>query len=196
VIRLRDFALGLLLAGILLPFIAGIALSVRREGAPVFFRQRRLGRGGAEFFLLKFRTMENRPGPAVTAADDPRITRLGRRLRHHRLDELPQLWNLIRGDMGFVGPRPEHPAFAAEYRRLAPELLELRPGLTDASTLEYLDEEARLAGVADPEAVYRRDILPEKLACARRAAARRGLCSDLRVMSATAIRLATRGRKR
>lgn len=173
-----------LCAGLLaLPLLALIALMIRRHGAPVFFRQERLGQHGETFVIIKFRTMTPGPGPAITAADDPRLTNWGRRLRRSRLDELPQLWNLLRGDMSLVGPRPEHPRFASDWRRLAPDLLALRPGLTDASTLAFIDEEAALAGTKDPEAAYRRDILPRKLALAR--ATPRNPLAQVRILAAT-----------
>ncbi|MEZ6196196.1 MAG: sugar transferase [Planctomycetota bacterium] len=114
---------------------------------------------------------------------------MGRFLRRHRLDEWPQLWNVLRGDMALVGPRPEHPRFRADVERLAPEILSVRPGLTDPATLAHLDEEAALAGREDPERHYREVILPAKLETARRALAEDSLARDVRVVAATALAL-------
>jgi lipopolysaccharide/colanic/teichoic acid biosynthesis glycosyltransferase len=154
-------------AGLLLlsPVLLGIALAVRlTSGRPILFRQERIGLHGRPFELLKFRSMKDGPGPIVTAAGDPRVTRLGRVLRRTKLDELPQLWNVVRGDMSLVGPRPEVARyvrmFPAEYRRI----LTVRPGITDFAALAFRDEEAVLARAPSPEAAYAEEVLPAKLA--------------------------------
>ena len=130
------------------------ALAARRStGLSGFFRQTRVGRGGREFQVLKLRTMRHVPGvtTCVTTDGDPRITRLGHFLRKTKLDELPQLWNVLKGEMSLVGPRPDVPR---QLDLLSPDdraaLLSMRPGLTGPASLKYRDEEAILAAAADP----------------------------------------------
>ena len=134
---------------------------------PVFFRQERVGRGGRLFRIHKLRTMrvhDAAHGPAVTGFADARITRAGRWLRHHRIDELPQLIDVLRGDMSLVGPRPEVPRFVALYPpELRERVLAVRPGITDPASLEFVDEAQLLAGSSDPERTYIDVILPRKL---------------------------------
>lgn len=131
---------------------------------PVLFSQRRVGLNGREFTLYKFRTMRSsKTGPLVTAATDKRITRLGRLLRQTKIDELPELWNILRGEMSFVGPRPEVPEFVDLNDPLWKEILQARPGLTDPVTLKLRNEETLLANVADKEAYYREFLQPYKV---------------------------------
>ncbi|WP_248355761.1 sugar transferase [Anaeromyxobacter oryzae] len=151
---------------VLAPVMGALALAVKLDSAgPVLFRQRRAGLGNRPFTILKFRSMRNgASGPSVTASLDGRVTRVGRFLRRHKLDELPQLWNVLVGDMSLVGPRPE----VERYVRLFPEayarILTVRPGLTDFAALEYRDEEAALGASPDPEAAYTAVVLPTKIA--------------------------------
>lgn len=135
------------------------------SGRPVIFRQTRVGRGGAPFTLYKFRTMrDDARGPSVTSGDDPRITRVGRLLRRTKLDELPELWNVVNGSMSLVGPRPEAPEYVRESEPRWKRVLEVRPGLTDPTTLSLLDEESLLAAVeGDHEQFYLDELLPKKL---------------------------------
>jgi lipopolysaccharide/colanic/teichoic acid biosynthesis glycosyltransferase len=162
--RCFDFVaatVGLLL---LLPLLALIGFAVRLSSrGPVFFRQVRVGRFGAPFQLTKFRSMRvgSENGSLLTAAGDPRITRLGAWLRRSKLDELPQLWNVIRGDMSLVGPRPEVPTYVARYNERQRFLLTLRPGITGPEI--NVDEEALLAGREDKEEFYVNNVLPAKL---------------------------------
>jgi lipopolysaccharide/colanic/teichoic acid biosynthesis glycosyltransferase len=141
---------------------AAIALT---SGFPIFFRQARMGRNGRPFTLVKFRTMRaSRGGPQVTAGDDPRVTRLGKLLRRTKLDELPELWNVLVGDMSFVGPRPEVPRYVDTDSALWKEVLTVRPGLTDPATLRLRDEESLMARVeGDREAFYVEVLQPRKL---------------------------------
>jgi lipopolysaccharide/colanic/teichoic acid biosynthesis glycosyltransferase len=177
--------LGLLLAT---PVIAagGLLVALSSRG-PVFFRQERVGRRGKIFRLYKLRTM--RPavgGPAVTAGDDARITRVGRLLRRTKLDELPQLWNVLKGDMALVGPRPEVPRYVDPSDPLWRRVLEARPGLTDPVSLALRDEEEILAGVpSDRERFYRERLLPWKLEGYASYLARRTWKSDLGILLAT-----------
>ncbi len=171
------------------PVMAGIALLVRAsDGGPVFFRQVRIGRRGVPFRIWKFRTMtagEERGGPAVTAADDRRITPLGARLRRLKLDELPQLLNILAGEMSFVGPRPEVPRFVAAYTTAERELLEYTPGLSDPASLEYRSESELLAGADDPERLYLERIMRDKARLSLEYARRATLWSDLGVLAGT-----------
>ena len=166
--RLRDIlgaSLGLLL---LSPFFAVIAWRLKREGpGPIFYRGPRAGRGGTVFGILKFRTMYERPesyaGPKITAQGDERVTPLGRWLRDTKLNELPQLWNVLRGEMSLVGPRPEDPEIVAAWPEDARnEILSVRPGMTSPASVIYHDEEKRLTG-EDLMGDYLNKLAPDKL---------------------------------
>lgn len=176
------------------PLLAVLAVAIRRTSpGPACFRQVRVGRDGRPFALWKLRTMRaDAParGPAVTIGADARITPLGRRLRRTRLDELPQLWNVLRGDMSLVGPRPEVPRYVATYGPAERAVLRVRPGLTDPATLDGLDEAAVLAGFADPERAYVEVVLPRKLRRSRAYLVRRTVWTDLGVLARTAARIA------
>src|SRR5215218_7728141 len=173
--------LGLAVASPILLLIA--ATSPR----PVLFRQQRVGLNGRPFTLLKLRTMRVAPeGSQLTAAGDARITPMGRWLRRFKLDEIPQLWNVVRGDMSLVGPRPEVPRYVDESP-LWRQVLSVRPGLTDPVTLRLRDEEALLASVDDPESFYRERLLPWKLRGYRDYLERRTWATDLGVLGATAL---------
>jgi lipopolysaccharide/colanic/teichoic acid biosynthesis glycosyltransferase len=148
------------------PLLALIVLAiVCDDGAPIIFRQIRVGRHGRHFLIWKFRTMRSELYPRVrlTCAGDQRITRIGRALRKYKLDELPQLWNIVRGEMSWIGPRPEVPEFVNLDDPLWKKVLLLRPGLADAATFAFRNEEHLLAAAPDPEEYYRREILPRKL---------------------------------
>jgi lipopolysaccharide/colanic/teichoic acid biosynthesis glycosyltransferase len=180
-------SLGLLL---LSPLMLAIALAIRFDSrGPVFFRQQRVGRHGVPFGIHKFRTMvadAPRRGPALTVGEDPRITRVGRWLRRTRLDELPQLLDVLAGTMSLVGPRPEVPQYVAHYPvALRERVLSVRPGITDPSSLLYLDEAELLARAADPQREYIEVILPRKLQSAADYAAQASLRSDLGVLLRT-----------
>ena len=159
------------------------------SSGPVFFRQERVGRGGRLFRIHKLRTMrvhDAAHGPAVTGFADARITRAGRWLRHHRIDELPQLIDVLRGDMSLVGPRPEVPRFVALYPpELRERVLAVRPGITDPAALEFVDEAQLLAGSSDPERTYIDVILPRKLRRQAEYAERADWKSDLAVIGRT-----------
>lgn len=134
------------------------------SGAGIFFRQKRVGRGGKTFTLYKFRTMrESAGGLRITAENDARITPVGRFLRRAKIDELPQLYNVWRGDMSFVGPRPEVPEMVDPDNPLWREVLSVRPGITDPVTLEFRNEERLLAEVEDKITFYRETVQPYKL---------------------------------
>jgi lipopolysaccharide/colanic/teichoic acid biosynthesis glycosyltransferase len=162
--RLFDVTASLLALVVLSPLFAVIALAVKLTSAgPVLYRGARIGRGGVPFHILKFRTMRaNASGPAITRGEDPRVTPVGRILRRWKLDELPQLVNVLRGEMSIVGPRPESPEYVALYTDEARRVLTVRPGLTSPASLRYRNEESLLAG-DDWHDRYVNEIMRDKL---------------------------------
>ena len=151
---------------VLAPLLGVVALLVSlADGRPVFFRQERVGQHGRPFRIWKFRTMTQgaAAGGALTVAADARVTRLGRWLRASKLDELPQLFNVLAGEMSLVGPRPEVPRFVALYTAEQRSVLAMRPGITDPACLSYRHEGVLLARAADPERSYIAEIMPEKI---------------------------------
>lgn len=181
-------ALGLL---VLLPVLLSIATWVRLDSpGPALFRQTRVGRFGRPFTIHKFRTMRVEPGAAITVGEDPRITGAGRLLRATKLDELPQLWDVLRGAMSFVGPRPELPQYVALYPAdLRDQVLAVRPGITDPASLAFSHEAELLAAASDPEREYREVILPAKLRLSADYADSAGLATDLRLILRTLARV-------
>jgi len=162
------------------------AAIVLEDGWPMFFRQKRIGRNGREFWLWKFRSMRmNMQGTRITAAGDKRLFRVGKLLRKLKIDELPQLWNVVRGEMSLVGPRPEVPEFVAMDDPAWQQVLAVRPGITDYATLLYRNEEELLAGRIDPEIFYKEQVLPAKLALNIRYLAQRSFWRDLKVILLT-----------
>ena len=185
--RLFDLALALPALALALPLMVAITLWVRLDSAgPALFRQQRVGRHGRLFHIHKFRTMRVRSsqaGPLITVAGDARVTRAGRWLRRTKLDELPQLLDVIRGDMSLVGPRPEVPRYMALYpdeaRRL---ILSVRPGLTDRASIEFRDEERLLAAASDPERAYVEQVMPIKQRYYLDYVAQRSLAGDVGIL--------------
>jgi lipopolysaccharide/colanic/teichoic acid biosynthesis glycosyltransferase len=172
------------------PVLAAVALGVRvTSRGPVLFRQQRMGRGGSAFTLLKFRTMRvNQAALQVTAAGDPRITPLGRWLRKLKLDELPELWNVARGDMALVGPRPEVPRYVDLANPLWCEVLRARPGITDPVTLRLRNEEELMASAPeDRERFYLEVLQPYKLVGYFEYLQRRSFLSDVGVILRTVL---------
>jgi lipopolysaccharide/colanic/teichoic acid biosynthesis glycosyltransferase len=155
-------AAGLLL---LLPVFAEVAVAIiLDDGLPVLFSQTRVGRNGRLFRIWKFRTMRRgSPGSVITASGDARVTRAGARLRKYKLDELPQLLNVLKGDMSLIGPRPEVPEHVQFQAPMWQAILQVRPGITDLATLLYRDEEKILGACEDADALYRESVLPAKL---------------------------------
>ncbi|PTT88520.1 sugar transferase [Pelomonas sp. HMWF004] len=184
-------ALGLLL---LLPVLLSVATWVRLDSpGPALFRQTRVGRLGRPFTIHKFRTMRVEAGAAITVGVDPRITRAGRWLRASKLDELPQLWDVLRGAMSLVGPRPELPRYVALYPAdLREQVLAVRPGITDPASLAFSHEAELLAAASDPEREYREVILPAKLKLSAAYAAQASLWTDLQLILRTLARVARR----
>lgn len=162
--RLLDTVIAACALVVFAPFLAGIAIIIRLGGGPVIYRARRVGKDGRLFDLYKFRTMA--PGVAagrpLTLRDDDRITVIGRFLRRAKLDELPQLINVLAGDMSLVGPRPEDPRYVRLYSPAQRKILAYKPGLTSAASIKYRAEEQLLMG-SDWETTYTQVILPEKL---------------------------------
>src|SRR5262245_48032538 len=185
-------AVSRLAAIIALPILSPILLLtaaavVIEDGLPVFFLHTRVGRNGRPFKIVKFRSMRSgQPGRQITAGGDARITRVGRFIRKYKLDELPQIWNLVTGDMSLIGPRPEAPAFVDMKDPKWRTILQATPGVTDLATLIYRNEEEILAGAADPEVMYRKKILPKKLALNEMYLQSRSLWSDAKLIMLTA----------
>lgn len=179
---------------LLLPIFAAAALAVKLDSpGPVLFRQERVGRKGVLFRILKFRTMvvDAESTGQITLAKDARVTRVGAVLRHYKIDELPQLFNVIRGEMSLVGPRPEVPRYVACYPHAARKaVLSVRPGMTDWASIRFRDESALLAGAGDPERRYVEDILPVKLDYGMRYVQERGFFTDLKIIFMTLLAIA------
>ena len=151
---------------LLWPVFALVAIAIKRDGGPVFFRQVRVGRHGNTFRMWKFRTMavsSGATGPMLTVEGDPRITAVGRWLRRTKIDELPQLLNVVVGEMSLVGPRPEVPHYVNLYPPECRAVLELVPGITDPASIHYADESRVLREVADPERHYIEVLMPDKI---------------------------------
>ena len=166
-----------------------IALLIKlSDGGPVFYRQTRIGQLGKPFRIWKFRSMvvnADKIGVQFTKDEDPRITRIGRFLRKTKLDELPQLWNVLVGDMSFVGPRPEVSRYVDRYTPEQREILKYKPGITDMAPLLFRDEEALLRGTVDVEGFYLQYCLPKKIELNREHAERASLLRDIWIIMQT-----------
>lgn len=144
--------------------VVAILIKVKMPGGPVIFKQERVGRNGKLFTMYKFRSMTvGHGGSSVSVAGESRITPLGAKLRHYKLDELPELWNVLIGDMSFVGPRPDVPGYADQLKGADRDVLKLRPGITGPASLKYRDEEDLLAGKEDPQKYNDEVIFPDKV---------------------------------
>ena len=186
--RLFDVG-GALVALILLAPLLFVAILVvlTDDGWPIFFRQRRIGQNGEPFMILKLRTMRRKAvGRALTVSGDSRVTRAGAWLRKRKLDELPQLFNVLRGEMSLIGPRPEVPEYVEPHDELWQAVMQMRPGITDLASLMFLNEEEMLAPAGDPEAYYRSSILPAKLHWNIRYQESRSLPRDFKLLWMTA----------
>ena len=166
--RALDAAVSAMILVVMSPLLLIVCALVKlTSSGPVFYRQERVGEGGRPFNIVKFRSMvvdADRRGPGLTSAGDPRVTRCGAVLRQLKIDELPQLWNVLKGDMSLVGPRPELPVYVANYDPQQRVVLTVRPGITDSASIAFRWEEDLLAQRSDPEQFYKDDILPRKLA--------------------------------
>jgi len=175
------------------PILVVVAILIKLETrGPVLFRQERVGKGFRSFRIYKFRTMVvDAPqfGAAITCGEDPRITRVGRVLRNTKIDELPQLFNVLRGEMSIVGPRPEVPTYVNRFRPQYERILQVRPGITDPASLRFRDEAAILGKYSNPEEAYVTSVLPDKLRLGEEYLRGSSLLSDLAVIVKTVAAL-------
>lgn len=178
---------------VLSPLLAAAAMLVKfGSSGPILFRHRRMGKDFRPFDVLKFRTMvQDAPklGAPITFGDDPRITRVGRWLRKSKLDELPQLFNVLRGEMSLVGPRPEVRKYVEMFHADYEVILRVRPGITDLASIEFCDEADLLGRAADPEAEYVGRVLPEKIRLAKKYIERQSFFFDLKIIFGTLLRI-------
>lgn len=193
--RAFDIAFASTLLLLLFPLLLAFALAVALTSpGGAFFRQVRVGRGGHTFRLLKFRTMRpgsEAKGQLTIGGRDPRVTAVGYWLRKTKLDELPQLWNVLIGDMSVVGPRPEVPRYVALYTPEQRRVLEVRPGITGMASIDYIDENEILARSSDPERTYVEQIMPAKLDLDLRYVRECSIGLDLRILLITVRRVLT-----
>lgn len=189
--RLFDLVVGVLLLLIASPLLVFTAVVIRIvDGAPVLFRQERVGQGGGTFTIYKFRTMRSGSNPAdraLTIGRDHRITPLGHWLRASKLDELPQLLNVLKGEMSLVGPRPEVPQYVALYTPEQVPVLQLKPGITDPASIVYRDEAQVLAGAKDPLRYYVEVVMPDKIRINLEYAKRASVGRDVMVLARTLL---------
>jgi len=190
----RFFDIVLSIAGLLvvLPFLPFIAVLIKFDSrGPVFFRQERIGKGFRRFTIYKLRTMQadaDKRGALITAGGDNRVTKAGFFLRKYKIDELPQLFNVLRGDMSFVGPRPEVSRYVQLFEKDYRKLLTVRPGITDPASLTYANEEAILGNANAFEDVYINRILPEKIKLSSQYVDNHNLMTDLKLILMTVLR--------
>ena len=184
--RIFDVFVAAVVIALLSPLLLAIALAIRLSSpGPVLYRQERIGLHGRSFRILKFRSMvknADRMAANVSPASDPRITRVGAFLRESYLDELPQLFNVLKGDMSLVGPRPETPEFVALYSPEERQVLTVRPGIAGPSTLAFMDEAHLLDQVDDPEAHYVVAVMHERVRLDREYLSRRSFAYDIRLL--------------
>lgn len=189
--RCMDVVLSAILLVVLAPVLVVIGIAVRLDSpGPALFRQVRVTQYGRQFRIFKFRTMvdhADQMGSQVTAGGDKRITRLGAKMRHYRLDELPQLINILLGDMSFVGIRPEVVKYVREYTDEMTATLLLPAGVTSAVSIQYKDEEKLLAGVDDVDAAYIHTVLPEKMEYNLKSLREFSLIHEIKIMIDTVI---------
>jgi lipopolysaccharide/colanic/teichoic acid biosynthesis glycosyltransferase len=191
--RALDIAVAAIGMIVLLPIMLIVAISIKCDSrGAVFFKQKRIGKDFRAFLIYKFRTMRENSelsGPVITVGDDSRITRIGRFLRKTKLDELPQLINVLKRDMNLVGPRPELPRFVELFQREYAEILTVRPGITDLASLKYHDEAKLMDQFPNPEEEYLRSILPDKIRLAREYIDRSSIVFDLSLILRTVPKL-------
>jgi len=189
--RAFDIIFSLVGLVLLFPLLVIVALLIKCDSqGPVFFKQERMGRGFRPFWIYKFRTMRQASnGFPLTVGGDPRITRVGRLLRKTKIDELPQLFNVLKGEMTFVGPRPEVRQFVELFRDDYEEILKMRPGITDIASLKYQNEADILGRFQNPEKEYLRLILPDKTRLAKEYLKRASFFFDLVLILKTLSKL-------
>lgn len=195
--RLFDICASLTGLVLLFPLLFFIGLSVRLDSpGTIFYRQQRIGKNGRLFRIFKFRTMRpdsDSKGLLTVGGRDPRVTRSGYLLRKYKLDELPQLLNVLLGDMSLVGPRPEVKKYVDLYSPEQRLVLNVRPGITDYASLEYFKENDLLANSNDPEATYINEIMPAKLKLNARYIQEKGFLTDLKVIGKTFLKIFNSG---
>lgn len=184
-----DTVLATLGLGLTSPIMCFVAIAIRMYSkGPVILKQTRVGLFGKEFTVYKFRTMvvnADKLGSSVTTGRDPRITPIGRILRKTKLDELPQLFNVLKGDMSLVGPRPDVPEIIARYTPEMRRVLEIKPGITSLATLHFKNEEELLAKVPDPDVFYEKTLVPLKVKLAMEHVDRKSFWFDLKILVQT-----------
>ena len=189
--RLLDIVVAATALIMLAPLFGVVAVLIKIDSrGPVLFKQQRIGLHFRPFWIYKFRSMRiGAPSPLhLTIGADPRITRVGGFLRRSKIDELPQLFNVLKGDMSLVGPRPEVPYYVELFRSDYQEILRVRPGLTDLASLKYSDEAALLGRAENPEEEYIRRLLPDKIELAKEYLRRSSFFFDIRLIFDTAIK--------
>ena len=193
----RVFDIFCSLAGLVLlspVFLLAAVLIKSNSPGGVFFVQKRLGKNFRAFDLYKFRTMRadaTMSGPPCTSVGDDRVTSIGRFLRKTKIDELPQLWNVLWGDMSLVGPRPEVPKYVEMFREEYDEILKVKPGITDFAAIEFKDEEKILGKYSDPEDGYIKEVLPRKIELYKKYVKKRSLSTDMKLVFLTLWKIVT-----
>jgi lipopolysaccharide/colanic/teichoic acid biosynthesis glycosyltransferase len=175
---------------LLLPvmIIVAVLICIKMPGGPVLFKQKRVGKDGKLFTMVKFRSMTvNHGGSSVSVAGENRITPLGAKLRKYKLDELPELWNVLKGEMSFVGPRPDVPGYADQLQGDDREVLKLRPGITGPASLKYRNEEELLATVDNPQKYNDKVIFPDKVRINRYYLHNYSFWTDIKIIFATVL---------
>jgi lipopolysaccharide/colanic/teichoic acid biosynthesis glycosyltransferase len=188
--RVVDVVISAGLLALMFPALLYAALRIKlTDGGPILYRGIRVGRNGVPFEILKLRTMvvdAEKLGGDSTPVDDPRVTRVGHVLRRWKLDEIPQFWNVLRGEMSLVGPRPQVVSDVERYTAEERHLLDVRPGITDWASIHFRDEGDMLAGYPDPDEAYDRLIRPQKIELGLRYVRQASLSTDLRILLQTA----------
>jgi lipopolysaccharide/colanic/teichoic acid biosynthesis glycosyltransferase len=191
--RMFDFAVAAVGLLVLSPLMLCAAFLIKVDSpGPIFFKQERVGKGFRPFLIYKFRTMvqdASQRGSSITVGADPRITRIGRFLRKTKFDELPQIINVLKGEMSLVGPRPEVAKYVELFRGDYEKILSIRPGITDLASIKYEDEADLLGRSANPEEEYLRRVLPDKLKLAKEYVNRSSFLFDARLILTTLPRL-------
>jgi lipopolysaccharide/colanic/teichoic acid biosynthesis glycosyltransferase len=187
--RIFDFIASLIGLILLSPFlvIIGVLVKISDKG-PVFYRSKRVGQNFKPFYLLKFRTMvvnAEELGPSITKGGDQRITKIGKFLRKYKLDELPQLWNVVKGELSLVGPRPEVEKYISFYKDDYKEILKIKPGITDYAAIKFKNEEEILAKFEDVEKAYIENVLPAKIKLYKTYLNEIGFLTDLKIIFKT-----------
>src|SRR5262245_55097454 len=191
--RILDIVVSLIGLICLFPLLLLVAILVKLDSpGPIFFKQERIGMRFRPFQILKFRTMvqdSSTRGKSITVGNDPRITRVGWFLRKTKIDELPQLINVLRGEMTFVGPRPEVPQYVEMFRKDYEEILKIRPGMTDLASIKYRDEAKLLGQSQNPEEEYVTHVLPDKIRLGKEYIRCSSLAFDLRLIFRTFLKV-------